>query len=165
MVKESLVVILQEKKAERRLRQIERYKSVFGDLKVGDSVSWSINKDPDPPSTIHGVIESLNQNEETANVRVWSILEDGSHERTDRSVTVEVSKLQVIKPIDQEEKKLSNRVEKILKNKVKDHNSDNPKYRVTIGMLRKVFERGVGAYRTNPEPVRGNVTSIDPMGK
>ena len=70
MVKESLVVILQEKK-ERRLRQIERYKAIFGDLKVGDSVSWSINKDPDPPSTIHGVIESLNQNEETANVRVW----------------------------------------------------------------------------------------------
>ena len=90
------------KEAERRLRQIERYKAIFGDLKVGDSVSWSINKDPDPPSTIHGVIESLNQSEETANVRVWAILEDGSHERTDRSVTVEVSKLQVIKPIDQE---------------------------------------------------------------
>ena len=119
---------------------------MFGDLQVGDSVSWSINKDPDPPSTIHGVIESLNQSEETANIRVWAILEDGSHERTDRSVTVEVSKLQVIKPIDQEKKQLSQRVEKALKKKVSDHNADNPKYRATVGMLRKVFERGVAAY-------------------
>ena len=136
-------------------------KAMFGDLQVGDSVSWSINKDPDPPSTIHGVIQSLNQSEETANIRVWAILEDGSHERTDRSVTVEVSKLQVIKPIDQEKKQLSQRVEKALKKKVSDHNADNPKYRATIGMLRKVFERGVGAYRTNPGSVRGNVTSAD----
>ena len=45
--------------------------------------------------------------------------------------------------------------------KGKTHNADNPKYRATIGMLRKVFERGVGAYRTNPGSVRGNVTSAD----
>ena len=63
-----------------------------------------------------------------------------TRKRTDRSVTVEVSKLQVIKPIDQEEKKLSNRIEKILKDKVKEHNDSDPKYRVTIGMLRKVLK-------------------------
>ena len=147
--------------AQRRLRQIERYKAMFGDLKVGDSVSWSINKDPDPPSTIHGVIESLNQNEETANIRVWAILEDGGHQRTDRVVEVEVSKLRVIDAIDQEDKQLSDRVEKALKKKMEEHNADSPKYRATMGMLRKVFERGVGAYRTNPGSVRGNVTSAD----
>ena len=35
------------------------------------------------------------------------------------------------------------------------------KYRVTYSMLRQVFERGVGAYNTNPESVRPNVTSSD----
>ena len=94
-------------------------------------------------------------------VKVWAILEDGGHQETDRTVEVEVSKLRVISPIDTEEKQLSARVEKALKKKVEDHNSSSPKYRVTIGKLRKVFERGVGAYRNNPGSVRGNVTSAD----
>tara|TARA_R100001440_G_scaffold37494_2_gene56816 strand:- start:9651 stop:12899 length:3249 start_codon:yes stop_codon:yes gene_type:complete len=137
------------------------FKAKIGDIKVGDSVSWSIDKDPDPPSTINGVIKSINTTEETASVKVWAILEDGGHEETDRTVEVEVSKLRVISPIDTEEKQLSARVEKALKKKVEDHNSSSPKYRVTIGKLRKVFERGVGAYRNNPGSVRGNVTSAD----
>ena len=56
-------------------------------------------------------------------------------------------------------------VKKGLKTKVKDHNEDvkdlkvewNPK--VTYKKLEKVFERGVGAYKTNPDSVRPNVTS------
>ena len=138
-----------------------KFKAKLSDIKVGDSVSWSINKDPDPPSTINGIIKSINSTDETASVKVWAILEDGGHQETDRTVVVEVSKLRVISPIDTEEKQLSARVEKALKKKVEDHNASNPKFRVTIGKLRKVFERGVGAYRNNPESVRGNVTSAD----
>ena len=56
-------------------------------------------------------------------------------------------------------------VKKGLETKVKDHNEDvkdlkvkwNPK--VTYKKLEKVFERGVGAYKTNPDSVRPNVTS------
>ena len=44
-----------------------------------------------------------------------------------------------------------------LKNKVTEHNKKS-KYKVTIGMLEKVYDRGVGAYRTNPSSVRPNVT-------
>ena len=49
-----------------------------------------------------------------------------------------------------------------LKEKVKKHNEkhgDKKGKRVTLGMLEKVFVRGVGAYRTNPQSVRPSVRS------
>ena len=66
-------------------------------VRVGQSVSWSINKDPDPPSTVHGVVTSVAKDEAT--MQVWAIMEDGSHKKTDRKVTVPISKLTVIKDI------------------------------------------------------------------
>ena len=63
---------------------------------------------------------------------------------------------------DEEEKQVSAAVEKGLQKKVDDHNEeygDDPTKKVTLGMLVKVFERGVGAYRTNPSSVRPSVTS------
>jgi hypothetical protein len=60
-----------------------------------------------------------------------------------------------------EEKKLTGKVREAIKNKIKDHNEkygDTKTKRVTMGMLEKVFNRGVGAYRTNPQSVRPNVT-------
>ena len=60
-----------------------------------------------------------------------------------------------------EEKDVSKRIEGILRDKVKEHNDKDPKYRATFSMLRQVFERGVGAYNTNPQSVRPNVTSSD----
>ena len=49
----------------------------------------------------------------------------------------------------------------MLENKMREYNE---KYgdkhgRVTMAMLQRVYDRGVGAYRTNPESVRPNVTS------
>ena len=41
--------------------------------------------------------------------------------------------------------------------KVKEHNAKS-KHKVTTGMLQTVYNRGVGAYRTNPSSVRPNVT-------
>ena len=64
-------------------------------------------------------------------------------------------------------KKLTGRIAKTIKNKVKEHNDEYGKdkgKRVTEGMLEAVFRRGVGAYRTNPQSVRPNVTSSDQWG-
>lgn len=60
-------------------------------------------------------------------------------------------------------KEVSATVRQGLQNKVDEHNE---KYtgkgkKVSLGMLSAVFERGVGAYNTNPESVRPNVTSSD----
>lgn len=66
-------------------------------VKTGDTVSWSINKDPDPPSTVHGVVTSVNSEKKEATMMVWAIMEDGSHQKTDRSVVQLISKLKKIK--------------------------------------------------------------------
>ena len=73
----------------------EKAKSVS----VGQSVSWSINKDPQPPSTVYGIVVSVNTEKKEATMQVWAIMEDGSHKKTDRKVTMPISKLKVIKPI------------------------------------------------------------------
>jgi len=59
---------------------------------------------------------------------------------------------------------LSKTVEKALQGKVDEHNDkygDKKGKRVSVGMLGKVFKRGVGAYRTNPASVRPSVRSED----
>ena len=66
-------------------------------VKVGDAVSWSINKDPDPPSVVHGIVSSGNTTKKEATMRVWAIMPNGSHQRTDRDVTMPFSKLRKIK--------------------------------------------------------------------
>lgn len=61
-----------------------------------------------------------------------------------------------------EEKALTGKAKKALQNKVKDHNEkhgDSKTKRVTLGMLSKVYNRGIGAYRTNPSSVRPSVSS------
>jgi len=68
-------------------------------VRIGQSVSWSINKDPDPPSTVHGVVTSVNGKDKEATMLVWAINEDGSHKKTDRKVTMPISKLTIIKDI------------------------------------------------------------------
>jgi cation transport regulator ChaB len=58
----------------------------------------------------------------------------------------------------------SKQVEKVdmqtLRDKAEEHNKEHgDKGRVTAATLRQVYNRGVGAYRTNPESVRPNVSS------
>lgn len=72
-------------------------KSKAESVKVGDTVSWSINKDPDPPSTVHGVVTSVNSEKKEATMTVWAIMENGDHKKTDRSVTMPFGKLSKIK--------------------------------------------------------------------
>jgi HK97 family phage prohead protease len=56
-------------------------------------------------------------------------------------------------------REISGSTRKALENKVEEHNEDSPKYRTTLSTLSAVFRRGVGAYKTNPQSVRPNVTS------
>lgn len=54
--------------------------------------------------------------------------------------------------------------DKGLRAKMEAHNEkhgDKPGRRVTMAMLREVYDRGVGAYRTNPSSVRPSVNSED----
>ena len=63
-------------------------------VRVGQAVSWSVNKDPDPPSIVHGIVTSVNNDEAT--MQVWARLENGDHQKTDRKVTMPISKLRII---------------------------------------------------------------------
>lgn len=57
---------------------------------------------------------------------------------------------------------LSDKAQALVQNKVDEHNEehgDDPTKRATVGMLAKVYERGIGAYKTNPASVRPNVSS------
>lgn len=61
------------------------------------------------------------------------------------------------------DKQISDRVRDALRVKVEEHNErfTADSKRVTLPMLIAVFERGVGAYNTNPDSVRPNVGSSD----
>tara|TARA_R100001440_G_scaffold22980_4_gene37439 strand:+ start:2479 stop:3957 length:1479 start_codon:yes stop_codon:yes gene_type:complete len=61
-----------------------------------------------------------------------------------------------------EERQLTPTIEKGLKNKLEEHKEDvgdDPRKQTTLATLEKVFDRGVGAYKTNPQSVRPTVTS------
>ena len=64
----------------------------------------------------------------------------------------------------EESGELSERIKETLRGKVSDHNDkvgDDRSKRATLRMLIASFRRGVGAYRTNPQSVRPNVTGPD----
>jgi hypothetical protein len=71
----------------------------------------------------------------------------------------------VIKGLNEDASKaLSSSVTQGLQRKVDDHNEkygDTKSKKVTLRMLSAVFQRGVGAYNTNPSSVRPNVSSSD----
>ena len=63
---------------------------------------------------------------------------------------------------DDEQKQMSARLRKALKKKADDHNeavNNAASKKTTVATLFKVYERGIGAYRTNPSSVRPSVSS------
>ena len=60
---------------------------------------------------------------------------------------------------EEEEREVTGAVRKSLEKKVEDHNESDPKHRTNLRTLTAVFKRGVGAYKTNPQSVRPNVSS------
>ena len=59
-------------------------------------------------------------------------------------------------------KEISERLKVALQNKIDEHNDevgDDEDKRTTVSILFQVYERGIGAYRTNPSSVRPSVSS------
>ena len=148
-------------------------------VSVGDHVMYAVPKPPQATTYAHGVVKSIKtsgtvkidgtnesfeatKDKPVATIEVWAVDEDGNPKsKTDRVVAKPVSELRVSdKPIDPE-----SAANLTLKNKVSEYNKTAPEGRkVTLETLTKVYNRGIGAYKTNPSSVRPNVTSPEQWG-
>ena len=152
-------------------------------ISVGDHVSFAVPKPPDKTESAHGVVERIersgsvklpgtNETEEASSenpvavVRVYATDENGNRTRTDRRVVKPFSSLRVSsEPIENEkmhdedeemEKVSTSRLKELADAYNKNKTGDS---RITVAALRQVYNRGVGAYRSNPSSVRGSVSS------
>lgn len=157
------------------------YKAGKGDVTVGDFVAYAVNKDPQPTQYAKGKVESIktsgtvnvrgtNEKVEATSenpvviIRVYRELSDNKYVATDRKVAKKLSSVRKLQPLDSKMQ-----IDKVgsterLKELVSQHNKKygNVKSKkVTLGMLRQVYNRGIGAYRTNPGSVRPNVASAE----
>ena len=152
-------------------------KAEQGSVSNGDFVSWSTDKggyvgkvesvrvsgsiSVASPEGGSETIEASDTNQ-VAIVRVYIDNEDGTYSRSDRTVPVRVAMLR--KRGEPELKDVSATVRKTLSEKAKEHNEkvgDAKTKRTTTRTLVAVFERGVGAYQTNPQSVRPTVNSAE----
>jgi hypothetical protein len=154
-------------------------------VSVGDHVTFGVPKPPDKTESAHGVVERVERsgtvniagtNEKVeasadnpvAVIRVYATDEKGKRTKTDRRVAKPVKSLRVSsEPIDNEkmydmddeiEKVSSARLQELADAYNKNKEGDS---RITVGALRQVYNRGIGAYRTNPSSVRGSVSSAE----
>jgi len=167
-----------ERTRDRLIDEGELEKAEPGDVRVGTTVQYAVPKPPEPPEYATGIVARLTR---TGEVQVGQETREASSDdpaavvevyardgdefiETDRRVVRNVSELRVVSSIeDRIRKEVSARVRQTLQTKVDAHNE---KYtgkgkRVTLRMLTAVFERGVGAYQTNPGSVRPTVTSAE----
>jgi len=161
--------------------EIEKAKSVS----IGDHVTFAVPKPPDKTESAHGIVERVersgtvklpgtNESVEASSdnpvavIRVYATNENGKRTRTDRRVVKPFSSLRISsEPIDNEkmyeeenemEKVSSARLQELADAYNKNKEGDN---RITVSALRQVYNRGIGAYRTNPSSVRGSVSSAE----
>jgi hypothetical protein len=161
--------------------EIEKAKSVS----VGDHVTFGVPKPPDKTESAHGIVERVersgtvklpgtNESVEASSdnpvaiIRVYATNESGKRTRTDRRVVKPFSSLRISsEPIENEkmyneddemEKVSSTRLQELADAYNKNKEGDK---RITVGALRQVYNRGIGAYRTNPSSVRGSVSSAE----
>lgn len=184
-------------------------------IKVGDFVSYAVNKDPDPLRYAKGKVTKVDKDgkvsldgtsesreatsdDPVATLEVYMDIEDSEDQtdvetlddaskvkKTDRKVLKNFSELKkIMAPIvwskketpplgpmgDQEDSSEqiviedASGVSSTLAAKAKEHNDkygDTEGKRVTTGMLKSVYNRGIGAYKTNPSSVRPNVASAE----
>ena len=152
------------------------------DLSAGDFVSYEIPKPPGPPMIgkarvvgirrsgrvqLRGTSEVL---EATAANPVATLLvyyETSSDEwlPSDRRIIKPFSGLKKLPSMSEEElqKALPDSVEARVREMMSMHNEKYPDEdkKATMDMLRQVYNRGIGAYRSNPSSVRPNVSSAE----
>jgi hypothetical protein len=164
-----------------KLQEIEKAKSVS----VGDHVLFAVPKPPDKTESAHGIVERVersgkvtlpgtNETVEASSdnpvavVRVYATNQNGKRTRTDRRVAKPFSSLRVSsEPIDNEKMyDMEETIEKVSESKLRElvENYNKGKEgdkKITVGTLRQVYNRGIGAYRSNPSSVRGSVSSAE----
>jgi len=160
---------------------MEKAKSVS----VGDHVTFGVPKPPDKTESAHGVVERVERsgtvniagtNEKVeasadnpvAVIRVYATDEKGKRTKTDRRVAKPFKSLRVSsEPIDNEKMyEMDNEMEKVSSARLQEladayNKNKEGDSRITVGALRQVYNRGIGAYRTNPSSVRGSVSSAE----
>jgi hypothetical protein len=161
--------------------EIEKAKSVS----VGNHVTFAVPKPPDKTESAHGVVERVERsgtvklpgtnesveassNNPVAVIRVYATSENGKRTRTDRRVAKPFSSLRVSsEPIDNQKMyDMEETIEKVSESKLRElvENYNKGKEgdkKITVGTLRQVYNRGIGAYRSNPSSVRGSVSSAE----
>jgi hypothetical protein len=153
-------------------------------VSVGDHVMFGVPKPPAATEYAHGEVERIERsgkvtigNESVqatsdnpvAVVRVWAERRGGGYIKTDRRVAKPFSNLRVSsQPLDKiayedndiskAPASLSARLSELAENYNKGKEGNK---RITVAALRQVYNRGIGAYRTNPGSVRGTVSSAE----
>ena len=168
-----------ERTRDRLIEEGELQAAAPSSLKQGGWVQYAVPKPPQATTYATGKIVSIesngtlragNESREgtSANpavmIQVFALLEDETLRETDRRVVRSASELRNIADPGDRVRKAPSSAKTTLRNKVKDHNDkygDTKSKRVNLRMLEAVFDRGVGAYRTNPGSVRPNVTSAE----
>jgi len=150
-------------------------------ISVGDHVTFAVPKPPAAPQRAHGEVDRVERSgtvtvgnekvEATADnpvavITVYAVKEDGGYIKTDRRVAKPFSALSVVDSdlkeafnADADIEKLSVKRLQELADKYNEGKEGNK--RITVGALRQVYNRGIGAYRTNPGSVRPNVASAE----
>jgi hypothetical protein len=168
-----------ERVRDRLIREGELEAAAPGSLKRGGWVQYAVPKPPDATEFATGRILEMSRSgtltagaekregspsDPAVRVRVYARLEDDTLQETDREVVRNGSELRTIPDPGDRVRKASASARATLQNKVDDHNDkhgDTSSKRVTLGMLEAVFDRGIGAYETNPGSVRPTVTSAE----
>ena len=170
-----LPITEREKQAQQIVKERSILKAKPSEVRAGSTVQFAVRKPPEPAAWATAIIERIVQegdvkiggetvetkpNDPVAVVRVY-VKQGDEYMRTDRRVGKPVSQLRVIDDIAKSEELLKG-VEDTLRDKANDHNDQygsDPDKATSYRTLQAVYDRGVGAYRTNPSSVRPNVTS------
>jgi HK97 family phage major capsid protein len=102
---------------------------------------------PGRPSNIAGVVAQMK----------WGVIGTLGQQGMKDAILTAIKYLE-----DKEDRQVSDTEEKGIRNKLEEHNEkygEDPKRKGTYRMFKAVFERGLGAYKTNPQSVRPGVQS------
>jgi hypothetical protein len=168
-----------ERKRDSLIESGELDKAAGDKITRGSAVQYAVPKPPGPTQYATGIVVSVarvgtvtvgNEKREASSddpaaiVRVYARNDDRLVE-TDRRVVRLFSELRTIEDIsDRIDKEVTGPAARRIATLVEEHNAkhgDKAGKRITRRMLEAVYERGIGAYRTNPGSVRPNVTSAE----
>jgi hypothetical protein len=168
-----------ERKRDSLIESGELDKGAGDKIRRGSAVQYAVPKPPGPTQYATGIVlevarggtvtvgnekREASSDDPAAIVRVYARNDDRLVE-TDRRVVRLFSELRAIDDIsDRIDKEVTGAPAKRIATLVEEHNAkhgDKAGKRITRRMLEAVYERGIGAYRTNPGSVRPNVTSAE----